>query len=231
VAPACGGCSACLGCALTSPNGAQHATQARRHPHDRQNRTQWCSSARTVTFVRQLRPETCTGASGDVTGALFQLDPRGLGAASGAVALVQGSSCAFTSWDGYAADFLAKLAAVQAAGAAGLLYVDAVPDKPSGYVATAPLSLPACVLPQAAWAPLAALARLSDAGGSFTADFTALPLYRLEDEDPPANVITYFSVQRAPPRSAPAPTTASPAQPAAHAGTESTRFIITSIIV
>lgn len=124
----------------------------------------------------------------------FVFNARDLERVSGAVALIQGSTCQFATWGYYIADYQLRVEKAVEAGAIGVIFVEVYPKKLPQHMDPANTVVPTCVLREPDFNRLKTAWGLDEENHPGFADFTGAYLYNMQDEPVPNPVITYFEV-------------------------------------
>lgn len=143
-----------------------------------------------------------------VVGSRFEFEPADLAAVNGTVALVNGSSCPFSTipdsssgtspWWYYLGDFQARVDAALKAGATGVLWGEGVAGKiPENMFSRFVQAAPVCTFESAEFDALLAATGLAAAspGATGVADTEATYMYRVADDLVPNPPVTYLTVE------------------------------------
>eukprot|EP00854_Cymbomonas_tetramitiformis_P019102 gene19102-22838_t len=159
-----------------------------------------------VQFLRQesssCRTETIEGGdatTGSSESSLvvaddFVFKAEDLERVSGAVALIQGSTCPFATWGYYIADYQLRVEKAVEAGAMGVVFVEVYANKLPQHMDQANTAVPTCILREPDFNRLKSSWLLDENNHPGFADFTGAYLYNMQDEPVPNPVITYFEV-------------------------------------
>ncbi|KAK3278169.1 hypothetical protein CYMTET_13879 [Cymbomonas tetramitiformis] len=166
----------------------------------------WNIEENKVQFLRQesssCRTETIQGGdatTGSSESSLvvaddFVFNGEDLERVSGAVALIQGSTCPFATWGYYIADYQLRVEKAVEAGATGVIFVEVYANKLPQHMDQLNTVVPTCILREPDFNRLMTTWCLDENNHPGFADFTGAYLYTPQDEPLPNPLITYFEV-------------------------------------